>query len=649
MSKKAVTSIILTLLLISFSDVVLFAELATANPDLEHDSRPGVSIIRLTFNPDSWDVQPNIAGDGPKAAFMSVPGENATNNNYMYSLVTVRRTAVVFEIVAYYPGESVYAVWLGDLNGDGVVDLAVTNNGPGLVTVMLGLGDCTFSSGLNYSVGRYPRSICGADLDGDGDVDLATANQLSHTVSVLLNKGDATFESAVEFPAGTEAIDICCADFDGDGDADLATANYGSPTTFSVLMNNGNATFAEPVEYETGGRWPTSIVARDFDRDGDVDIAVGNQFGPFQVSVLLNYGNGTFGNIRNYGGANVWDINPEDFDGDGDFDLAVANSWGGRGVSIFLNRGDATFTWHGEYSVERNPNAVFAGDFDSNGDMDLAVTTDSYLSILVNEGDGTFSEDSRYDEGRYLQSVCGADLDNDSDVDLVTTSWSTDTITVLRNELPPPPPEHYLIIGTTAGGTTDPLPGTYSYTENSTVEVTAIPEAGYLFDYWELDGVNVGSTNPYPVLMDKNHTLKAFFAVIPPPLSVSISPATAEIKIGESVTFTSSVSGGTPQYSYQWYLNGSAVSGATSDTWTFTPTESGIFYVYLKVTDDEGNTAQSETARITASAVPVGGYSIPINVSMTTTKPVTSYIALLTILTAILITIKRKTKKKAKM
>jgi len=132
----------------------------------------------------------------------------------------------------------------------------------------------------------------------------------------------------------------------------------------------------------------------------------------------------------------------------------------------------------------------------------------------------------------------------------------------------------------------------------------------------------------------------------PPPLTVSISPLSASILVGESVTFTSTVSGGYTPYSYQWYLNGNPVSGATADTWTFTPTESGIYYIYLKVTDDKGNTAQSETARITVSAVPVGGYSIPINVPTTTTKPVTPYIALLTILTAIFTTIKRKTKRK---
>jgi len=208
-------------------------------------------------------------------------------------------------------------------------------------------------------------------------------------------------------------------------------------------------------------------------------------------------------------------------------------------------------------------------------------------------------------------------------------------------------PTYNLTITATIGGTTNPSPGMYTYTANSSVQVTAIPNADYLFDHWELDTVNVGSANPYTVLMDNNHTLKAVFTYSPPPppLSASISPLSASILVGQSVTFTSTVSGGYPPYSYQWYLNGNPVSGATSDTWTFTPTTSGIFYIYLKIIDAKGNTAQSETARVVVYTVPVGGYSIPIQLP-TTAKPVTLHIALLTILTALFIAIRQKTRRK---
>jgi peptidoglycan/xylan/chitin deacetylase (PgdA/CDA1 family) len=70
-----------------------------------------------------------------------------------------------------------------------------------------------------------------------------------------------------------------------------------------------------------------------------------------------------------------------------------------------------------------------------------------------------------------------------------------------------------------------------------------------------------------------------------PPPSVTISPTSVRLYVGQSQTFSSSVSGGNPPYSYQWCLNDTAVSGATSSTWAFTPRSVGHYEVYLNVTD----------------------------------------------------------------
>jgi parallel beta-helix repeat protein len=191
-----------------------------------------------------------------------------------------------------------------------------------------------------------------------------------------------------------------------------------------------------------------------------------------------------------------------------------------------------------------------------------------------------------------------------------TYTHSTHTIQVIGTWVITPLPSTYnLTITTTVGGTTDPAPGTYTYTANASVQVTAIPNADYLFDHWELDTINVGSANPYTVLMDNNHTLKAVFAYSPPPpsLTASISPLSASILVGQSVTFTSAVSGGYTPYSYQWYLNGNPVAGATSNTWTFTPTTSGIYYIHLKVTDNVGNVENSNHSNVTVVGPDING------------------------------------------
>ncbi|MGC9345569.1 MAG: PKD domain-containing protein, partial [Candidatus Bathyarchaeales archaeon] len=128
------------------------------------------------------------------------------------------------------------------------------------------------------------------------------------------------------------------------------------------------------------------------------------------------------------------------------------------------------------------------------------------------------------------------------------------------------------------------------------VTLTAPTVPNYQFNYWDVDGTSQGvGVNPITVHMNAPRTAIAHYAEILP-LSVSISPTTAKIKIGESVAFTSSVSGGEPPYAYQWYLNDSAVPDATSASWTFTPEASGTYIVYLIVTDSLGTTAKSNEA-----------------------------------------------------
>lgn len=102
------------------------------------------------------------------------------------------------------------------------------------------------------------------------------------------------------------------------------------------------------------------------------------------------------------------------------------------------------------------------------------------------------------------------------------------------------------------------------------------------------------------VTMSTSKTITLFYSQISA-LSVSISPTTGKIKVGESITFTSTVSGGEPAYNYQWYLNGSAVSGATSPTWTFAPTTQGSYIIYVNVTDNLGKTAKSNEASVTVA------------------------------------------------
>jgi len=125
---------------------------------------------------------------------------------------------------------------------------------------------------------------------------------------------------------------------------------------------------------------------------------------------------------------------------------------------------------------------------------------------------------------------------------------------------------------------------------------------------------------------------------------VHINPLDSTINLGQWVDFTSSVTGGTTPYGYQWYLDGNPVSGATSSTWRLTPSTVGIYYVYLIVTDANNNTGQSETARVLVVSVPVGGYSVSFSRSSTNTS-VAVYSVFLAMLGVAAVLVRRKIEK----
>ena len=96
-------------------------------------------------------------------------------------------------------------------------------------------------------------------------------------------------------------------------------------------------------------------------------------------------------------------------------------------------------------------------------------------------------------------------------------------------------------------------------------------------------------------------------------ISSNINPSDA----GQSVTFSSSVSGGTSPYTYEWFLNGSAVSGATSSTWVTTTLPIGSPTIYVKATDSSSYTAQSNTVTETVNP--------PLTVSISSSKNPSDY------------------------
>ncbi len=278
------------------------------------------------------------------------------------------------------------AVAVGDFNGDGILDLVLTNPLARQFSVLLGNGDGTFGSGLSQTIGSYSVAIAVADLNGDGIPDLAFSNQDS-TISVLLGKGDGTFGTPVKYTAGQLTSGIAAEDFNGDGFPDLVVTNE-SDNTVSVLLGKGDGTFSTQVSYATGSD-PEAVAVGDFNGDGIADLAVENS-GDSTVGILLGTGNGTFRAQSTYDSGGYYSITAADLDGDGVLDLALANPTPGT-VTVLIGKGDGSFGAPVSYATGGGPTSVAIADFDGDGIEDLSATnnSDNTVSVLLNHVSAT--------------------------------------------------------------------------------------------------------------------------------------------------------------------------------------------------------------------------------------------------------------------
>jgi uncharacterized repeat protein (TIGR01451 family) len=288
------------------------------------------------------------------------------------------------------PGTTVAAgtganwIAVGDFNEDGKPDLAVANlgsTGVGGVTILLGNGDGTFTAGTPVATGSGPFAIVTADFNGDGHLDLAVSNSGDNTVTLLLGHGDGTFTLKSTSSVGSLPQVLIPGDFNEDGILDLAVSNE-IDGTVSILIGVGDGTFQAQTTVSTGGSGsPIGLIGADYNGDGHMDLAAVNAG---DVAILLGNGAGVFTLFANpsTGSGDLIAGVAGDYNGDQKVDLVVSDRTAGEAF-LFPGNGDGTFGAPTTYTTAAGSFGVATADFNGDGALDLAFANGAANNVAI--------------------------------------------------------------------------------------------------------------------------------------------------------------------------------------------------------------------------------------------------------------------------
>lgn len=345
---------------------------------------------------------------------------------------------------AYATGGLPHTVDIGDLDGDGDLDLAVGNNTFRGLTTMVNDGNGVFTPRQHsspHASGAF--SIVIRDLDGNDTPDLVAANSTSLGVHFYLNNRSGAFFYKESVFFDKAPFHAAVGDVDDDGDADVIISFPGS-NVIAVVFNDGTASFDRADEYPVGST-PRATVVVDLDNDGDLDIAASN-LSSANVSVLENDGDGVYETAVAFplSGSPIF-IAAADMDLDGNIDLVTANQ--NREASILWNIGGNPIEFEppARVDLEIEPRSLLVGDVNADGREDIVVFEESgptlvgaaggRIAIVLNRGGRDYSAPSLLITGSGPRFGVVGDVDGDSDVDVISANRRSLDVTVFLSQL----------------------------------------------------------------------------------------------------------------------------------------------------------------------------------------------------------------------
>lgn len=287
-------------------------------------------------------------------------------------------------------------VSFGDFDGDGHLDILLVKGRHWPIIDRVLLGDGKGNIRKAYNLGNVAdRSYAGAvaDFNGDGFLDIAISNDDPDRKLIYFNDGKGNFTIGSEFGLPEWSTrNLSIADINGDGFPDLILANRGDSgkTSNYICLNNGKGQFnANCIPFAP---YPaTTITPADFNKDGFIDLVVPHRDGG-QSYVYLGSSDMAYSNAHRipFGppDATIRMAAVADFNGDSILDIVTIDE--NKGVNIYFGQKDQTFSEGISLADSKIvPFALAIADLNNDGKMDIIVgNREAPSTVFFNDGTG---------------------------------------------------------------------------------------------------------------------------------------------------------------------------------------------------------------------------------------------------------------------
>ena len=334
---------------------------------------------------------------------------------------------------AYAAPASSHRIVSADFNGDGLPDIAAARFAlSSSVAVLLANPDGSFQSALTRNLTRVLDMTTG-DFNEDGKTDIAVGTETG--AYVMLGNNDGTFGAAQTVFLSADRRDVEVCDLNRDGHQDLLVLG----ASVGVCLGNGDGSFAVPVAYGLGGASASGMATGDFNGDGVTDVVVSAGTGNL-ARVLLGKADGTLNSYStiNMGANNAFPVTG-DINNDGFDDLLFADYYNGQLLRV-LAKGDGSGAFEAAEAVAAGASAskgVVLGDFNRDGNLDVAASDPSSnkVTVLIGDGQGNFDSAVQYDAGSSPRGVAAADFNGDGAIDLAAVNYTDGLVSLITGNL----------------------------------------------------------------------------------------------------------------------------------------------------------------------------------------------------------------------